>query len=184
MEDILQLLDRHILCLRADFYSQLNAPLTDTEIGNLENQYNVKLPADLKKLYKWKNGQSENCYESFVNNSMFMALEDSLSYAETLTSMIGYDFEIENWWNKSWIPIFNNGGGDLVCIDLDGVFTGLQGQIVEFWHADDDRNVIAPSLSTLISNINSFYELTNPLDFDEYFTISLSEGFPKRFEVA
>jgi cell wall assembly regulator SMI1 len=184
MKDILQLLDKHISSLRANFYSQLQPPLTEAEIENLENQYKVKLPADLKELYKWKNGQSENCTESFMNNSMFMPLEDSLFSADLCTSMIGYDFEIENWWNKSWIPIFHNGNSDHICFDIEGVFTGQPQQIIEFWHADNDRNVIAPNLSTLISNINSFYELTNSLDFDEYFTITLSEGFPKRFEVA
>lgn len=107
------------------------------------------LPGDLKTLYQWKNGQQQDCVGSFVTNSMFQPLEDVLKDNKVLTSMIGYDFEIENWWNAHWLPVFSNGGGSYICYDLKGVFTGESGQLVEFWKADNDRNVIAPDLKNV-----------------------------------
>lgn len=180
----LEILDKHLRTTRPDFYAQLNDPLTDEEIQALEEQYKVTLPDDLKALYKWKNGQKDDCYEALVNNSMFISLEVALEIAEECTSMIGLDFEIENWWNQHWIPMFNNGSNDYLCYDMGGTFTGITGQILEFWHADNDRNVIAPTLESFIAVVNRYYETTNPAEFDEFFTLKENiDGFPKKFIV-
>jgi cell wall assembly regulator SMI1 len=183
MKKQLELLDIHLKRLRPEFYSNLNEPLKMKEIMVLEERFNITLPADLKELYQWKNGQRDGCYESFVNNSMFLQLEEALATAQELTSMIGSDFEINNWWNENWIPIFHNGGGDCICYDMIGTFTDQQGQLIEFWHADNDRNVIFPNLYSLVEAINQFYEMKNPSDFDEFFTIDNAKMFYKSFRV-
>lgn len=156
MKNQLEVLDNYLRKFRPDFYSNLNEPLKDKEIQALEKKFKITIPSDLKELYKWKNGQS--CFDSFVNNSMFMTLEEALASAQECTSMIGYDFDIDNWWNEHWIPIFHNGGGDHICYDIGGVFTGEQGQLIEFWHADNDRNIIAPNLKGFIESINKIYK--------------------------
>lgn len=61
-------------------------------------------------------------------------LKEALDISQKLSAMIGTDFEIENWWNEHWIPVFHNGGGDYICYDTKGIFTGNKGQIIEFWH--------------------------------------------------
>jgi cell wall assembly regulator SMI1 len=183
MSDIFQKLDSHIATLRPEFYASLQPPLNDNAINILEEKYNIKIPSDLRALYKWKNGQGDHCYEAFVNNSTFIPLDQALDTAIENSSMIGFDFEIQNWWNEQWIPIFHNGGGDYICYDLGGLFTGQQGQLIEFWHADNDRNVISPSLETFISKLNDYYNTTPKTDFDEYFEIENIDGYPKKFIV-
>jgi len=183
MNEVIKKLDTHILSLRPKLYEGLNQPLSTIEIENLEKKYNIKLPGDLITLYKWKNGQAINNFDSFVNNSMFVSLEEALDTATELTSMIGLDFEIENWWNAKWIPIFHNGSGDYICYDCGGIFTGQQGQIIEFWHADNDRNVIAPTLEAFISKLNHHYETINADENKEPYHIGKIDGYPKRFIV-
>lgn len=183
MSENTQKLDENLSTLRPEFYASLQQPLADIEINSLEEKHKMQIPSDLRAFYKWKNGQVDNCYESFVNNSMFIPLEQALAIATELTSMIGYDFEIENWWNEKWIPIFHNGGGDYICYDLGGLFTGQRGQLLEFWHADNDRNVIAPNLETFIYKINYFYATRQKQDFDEYFQIENIDGYPQEFIV-
>ncbi|MCC9062795.1 SMI1/KNR4 family protein [Flavobacterium piscisymbiosum] len=183
MNELIEKLDKQLARLRPEYYQELKPSLSDLEIQNLEVQYKIQLPDDLKTLYKWKNGQNQNCYESFVNNSMFLSLEDILSTAAELTSMIGSDFEIENWWNENWMPVFHNGGGDYICFDCEGTFTGNAGQVIEYWHADEDRNVIAPNLIAFISQIVKYYETTNSQDFDEYFEIDNVDNYPLVFSV-
>ena len=109
--------------------------------------------------------------------------EKEINDASQLNPMIGTDFEIENWWNENWIPIFQNGGGDSICYDLDGVFTGQKGQLIEFWHADNDRNIIAATLESFLQKLINFYETKDKNDFDEYFNIENINGFPKKFIV-
>ncbi|MFC0780208.1 SMI1/KNR4 family protein [Flavobacterium sp. HJSW_4] len=183
MESTLQKLDQNLSSLRPEFYESLKEPLKDTEIESLENRYNIVLPEDIKALYKWKNGQENSSFESFVNNSTFIALEESLDIASENTSMIGFDFEIENWWNAKWIPLFHNGGGDYICYDCEGTFTGNSGQIIEFWHADNDRVVIAPNLKAFLSQLNFYFENNKIEDFDEYFEVEKMQGYPKSFIV-
>ncbi|GAA5088752.1 hypothetical protein GCM10023210_12710 [Chryseobacterium ginsengisoli] len=183
MNETIEKLDKFLSTLRPEFYSELNDPLTDEELDNLENYYKVEIPKDLRTLYKWKNGQNMNCFDSFVNNSMFIPLNQALFDASELNPMIGTDFEIENWWNENWIPIFQNGGGDSICYDLYGVFTGQKDQLIEFWHADNDRNIIAETLESFLDKLINFYETKNKNDFDEYFNIENIEGFPKKFIV-
>ena len=181
MEEIIQKLDKYLSTSRPEFYLELNEPLDDSQIDKLEEYYKIKIPKDLRVLYRWKNGQKPGCYEAFVNNSGFIPLRQALYDASELTSMIGSDFEIDNWWNENWIPIFQNGGGDSICYDLKGAFTGQQGQLIEFWHADNDRNVIAPTLETFFSKIIDFYEAKQKEEFDEYFEVEEIENYPKKF---
>lgn len=183
MKELVEGLNKQLETSRLDYYQNLKEPLKEEEIEILEEKYKVQIPNDLKELYKWKNGQNHDCYEAFVNNSTFMPLEDVLESAEEFTSMIGYDFEIENWWNENWLPIFGNGGGSYICYDLGGIFTGNKGQLIEYWNRDNDRNVIAPNLKTFISQLVDYYENNKTEDFDEYFKIENLDGFPKIFIV-
>lgn len=182
MKDTLILLEDYLKKLRPNFYAKLNNGLMEKEINDLENEFTLKLPEDLKTLYLWKNGQNINCFETFVNNSMFISLRDSLEINAELNTMIETDFEEENWWNEGWLPIFQNGGGDYICYDLQGVFTNQKGQIIEFWHADNDRNVIAPNLEAFIAAINNYYLTTSPQDFDSFFTLEDIPNYPLNFE--
>ena len=183
MKKELEILDQYLKTKRTDFYSELNSPLTEKEIKVLEDKFNIKLPSDLKILYSWKNGQNNDWYDSFVNNSTFMPLEEVLISAAEMTSMIGSDFEIENWWHKDWLPILSNGGGNYICYDMGGLFTGQKGQLIEFLHEDNDRNVIAPNLPVFIKKINEYYSSTPKENIDEYFKIESIDGFPKEFIV-
>lgn len=179
MQALLNKLDEHLRTKRADYYATLQPGLSTAAIAALEQTYNVTLPADLRALYQWKNGQREDAYEAFVNNSMFLSLEHALDSASELTGMIGTDFEMENWWHPAWIPIWDNGGGDYICYDTAGVFTGIKGQLIEFWHADNDRDTIAPDLTAFINSINQLYATTDSKDFDEYFEVKAPDGYPK-----
>ncbi|WP_405414122.1 SMI1/KNR4 family protein [Maribacter sp. Asnod1-A12] len=177
-------LDTNLKEKRPEYYSKLQNPLSEQKISELEAKYDKILPPDLKELYLWKNGQSQDCYEAFVNNSMFEPLEHVLSGNQEFTGMIGYDFEIENWWNENWLPIFSNGGGSYICYDLKGIFTGQRGQLVEYWNGDNDRAVIAPNLVDFLNSLNQYYEKKSADDFDEYFDISESiTKWKKRFIV-
>lgn len=183
MTETLESLDLHIKNLRPDFYGDLQNPLSLEALKALEQKYDIHLPQDLKAFYQWKNGQRNSCYEAFVNNSTFIPLEEALDTAQELTSMIGTDFEIENWWNELWIPIFHNGGGSYICYDQGGIFTGQGGQLIEYWNRDNDRNVIAPNLEGFLGLLNDYYSSTPKADFDEYFHINSAAEYPKRFIV-
>lgn len=176
----LDMLDQQLAKLRPEYYKKLQPGLDDDTIQMLQQKYHITLPEDLIALYKWRNGQQGDCYEAFVNNSMFIPLESALDSAAENTSMIGTDFEIENWWHKDWIPLFHNGGGDHLCYDMGGIFTNNPGQLIEFWHEDNDRNIIAPSLATFLDALIAYYKAEQ---LDEYYEVENPEGYPERYQV-
>lgn len=183
MQQQLDLLTQHLRKLRPGLYEKLNPPLTADYIHALEENYNVTIPEPVQLLYRWRNGQAPSFMEAFVNNSMFIPLEEALDIAIDNTSMIGLDFEIDNWWHKDWLPLFHNGGGDYICYDAGGLFTRQPGQLIEFWHADNDRDVIAPDLVSLITALNNFYAAAASVEEEEYFAVTPPEGYPKKFIV-
>ncbi|MCU0436423.1 MAG: SMI1/KNR4 family protein [Raineya sp.] len=182
IETVLQKLENNLALKRTVFYHKLQKGVEISEIEKLEKQWNKVLPDDLKKLYLWRNGQPEQVYEAFVNNSMMIPLQQALEIAQNLTAMIGKDFDRENWWHQSWIPLFHNGGGDYIGYDLEGVFTGQKGQILKHYHNYEVRNVLASSLEVFLEALNTLYEKTPSEELDEYVEISVA-GYPKRFKV-
>jgi cell wall assembly regulator SMI1 len=119
------------------------------------------LPSAFHELYQWHDGQSFDCYEAFQDNRVFMALDDARESHEILTELLDAgEFQRANWWSRHWVPFLYNGAGDYVCVDLAGTFTGQVGQIIEFWHDDAGRNVIAPSLEAWLADYAALLERT------------------------
>lgn len=55
-----------------------------------------------------------------------------------------------DWWNAGWIPITGDGAGNHLCVDLAPGESGTPGQIIEMWHDDEDRAVLAPSFADVL----------------------------------
>lgn len=62
------------------------------------------------------------------------------------------------------MPIFSNGSGDFICYDLAGSFDGQPGQLIEYWHADNDRNIIAGDLTSFLGALVDLYTMYDPSD--------------------
>lgn len=172
MKTELKKLDSLLKEKRADLYVKLNPPLTEAGIADLEKEYKVVLPDDVKELYLWKNGQSREGFKAFVSGFLFEPLEDVLLSAKEFTAMIGDEFFLENQWNENWFPIFRDGGGSRICYDQEGTFTGEKGQLLTYLQGYDDRHVIAPNLSGYLQHLIKYYEQTSSDEFDSYFDIS------------
>jgi cell wall assembly regulator SMI1 len=49
------------------------------------------------------------------------------------------------WWNRRWLPVTWDGGGDHLCIDLDPAPGGRPGQVIYFSHEEGPMVVVAES---------------------------------------
>jgi len=74
-------------------------------------------------------------------------LEASASSKEELDGMIGFDFDDPNWWRRGWVPFTLSCGGDHYCVDLDAEAGAAVGRVIDFWHDDARRPVLAPSFA-------------------------------------
>ena len=82
MQQTLATLDSYIQNLRPELYIDLQSSLSAEEFRDLEQQYDMEIPQNLKALYRWKNGQRTTSYEVFVNNSTFIPLGEALDTAQ------------------------------------------------------------------------------------------------------
>ncbi len=117
-------------------------PALDAQITQLNAQFNIQLPAE---------------YCSFLTKAdIKVVIEDGYDFIAVerieyqLNKMNRWLDEgklnglIDNidgdpsplmknvWWNKKWVPIAEDGGGNLLCIDLDSGEKGTSGQIIGF----------------------------------------------------
>jgi cell wall assembly regulator SMI1 len=159
------------------FYATLQAPLTDAEIQALEKKYDIAIPAELKDLYRWKNGQQMDTKTlGSLGHKIFLPLEEALLNRDelndlTTSAQIEDQFKIKNWWRVSWIPIFENGGGNYLCYDTEGTFTGTPNQIVGYYHRKNYRRAVSPNLTTFLETIMTGYtHIHHP-------------GYPRRFNL-
>ncbi|UOQ75032.1 SMI1/KNR4 family protein [Hymenobacter cellulosilyticus] len=144
------------------------------------------MPEELRLWLGWHNGQQG--FESFVENNCLQSLG---SAAETMRInrqlLEAGEFELANWWQPGWVPILENGGGDHVCVDLQGSFTGRAGQLLEHWHDWEPRNVLFPNLTSWLQAVVQTYEEagengTELTDEDLVATeLKYPAGFPQEF---
>lgn len=140
-----------------DGLNDLNPPATDKEIEELSDALGYALPEDLVCLLQIHNGQKGDAGwlfdgQEFLSSDriidewkIWKDLLDSGDFDET-TSEPQKGIK-EYWWSEKWIPFTYNGSGDHYCIDLDPADSGASGQVITMWHDDEERALLAPSLS-------------------------------------
>ena len=52
---------------------------------------------------------------------------------------------VKDWWHARWVPLTHDGAGNHYCLDLNPGPEGRAGQIIQMWHDDSERPVVAPS---------------------------------------
>jgi cell wall assembly regulator SMI1 len=186
MKAIIGKIDAHLQKNEPVVYKSLNPPLTPEQIHALELKHKVTLPADLKEIYLWKNGQNlEGDYKSFFGNKTLLTLEQALEIREELNSMLlakntEEEFKIPNWWSVNWIPVFENGGGDYLCYDVAGIFTGNKGQVLDYYHSETYRMVNAPSLVLYLEALQRVYDKKHE---DEWDSLKEIGNYPKSYKL-
>ena len=179
---------------RKDVLAELAPPSTDAEIGKLATRTGVALPSAYVAMLKWHNGSKPDTYSGFQFNRQLMSVADALEAMTIMDELVDAgEFEHEHWWNKRWVPFLSNGGGDYVCVDLAGSFGGKQGQILEFWHDDEDRTIAYPDFDSWLRCFVEGLEANMYRDDDGDLHVKNDEkwdalcakicpGYPKRFD--
>jgi cell wall assembly regulator SMI1 len=127
-----------------------------TAIAKAEKALGVTLPDDVRELYRIHDGQSPDTSGLFDDWEflslarvikewrMWKGLSDGGEFKGKKSKSSGETRK--DWWNLAWIPLTSNGAGDHHCLDLAPGPKGTRGQIIQFFHDDDKRSVVAKSL--------------------------------------
>jgi cell wall assembly regulator SMI1 len=148
---LIRRLDRWLAANRTDYYALLQPGASGAELDSFEARFGLKLPADFRHLYRWRNGQDPMSSAPLQGNRSFCTLADIADTKNLLDGMIGSDFEDPRYWRRGWVPFLHNGGGSYLCLDLAAEDGGQLGQLVGFWKQDADRPVEFPSVEAWLS---------------------------------
>lgn len=149
MPALIERADRWLRANRPGFYAGLKPGVSDAELDAYEARFGLKLPAELRLLWKWKNGSPDDpltkdgSSDALLYNHRFISLAESAETKAELDGMIGADFESPEWWKRAWVPFTTSWGGDHYVVKVTGGKSG----VIDFWHDDATRNILAASFN-------------------------------------
>jgi cell wall assembly regulator SMI1 len=135
-------------------------------------------PKDLLDMFTTHNGTKVIVGDSlddihFFPGFYWMSLEDCVSSYKAVSN--------HELWEKSWFPLFSNGGGDFYCLVCD-VQSSNYGQIVGFIYGDS-YDVEFSSLQMMLAVLkecylrNIYYVEGGYLEADDYAAIEVAKEF-------
>jgi cell wall assembly regulator SMI1 len=156
---------------------------SNAQIGELEEFLSIKLPDDVKVLYRLCNGQSAYDY-GLIDGRELLSLErikdewsvwkdllDSGTFQDDDGQDQGSDPDpgIRNvWWSPQWIPLTYDGSGNHDCLDLSPAEGGTEGQIITMWHDDSERKIVAPGVKVWLQQYAQGLESGQYIFSEEY----------------
>lgn len=192
MRDAIERLDRWLAENRPEYYKQLNPGATDEEVADLEKSLGSTLPEEFKAFLKWRNGQGRRNFKSFYYNYQLMDAKEIAGTVQGLNDLLAAgDFDQVNWWSPQWVPFLRNGGGDNYCIDMGGSFGGTKGQVLEFNHDYESREIhnasFADWLETTVQALEKGFLVDDeygwqPTEEFDGLAVDLNPGYPIRME--
>lgn len=160
---------------QSDIDLSFNDGATDDDFAKLEQVLGFELPKEFKDIYCIYNGLD---FGSVLHDD-WLSIEQIITnyqilkqlYDEQVFSDDGIDFGCEldssaikpnYWFNPKWIPFTQSSTADYKMIDLDPSETGTKGQIIQMWHDDPSRELLAVSLTDF------FEQFATDLENDKY----------------
>lgn len=164
--------------------NDLTPGCSSEELNELERRLDCSLPEDFKAFYKRHNGQAGEatgifCGLPFLSiNSLFdqwfawrKLAEDSAKEAEDFdeenyaTEITGESYPVNaikaTYINLKWIPFSDDGSGNHLGIDLDPDSAGVVGQVINFGTDENNKFVLAPSLTDFMAWVVTQYQMGN-----------------------
>jgi cell wall assembly regulator SMI1 len=121
-------------------HSQLRPGTSAERLQQLEAAVDRSCPPDLRAWFQRHDGGRElGAYdflrigglESLWHEWNEMVGDGSVGDGRAPNDQTGHVFQ-PVWWHKAWLPVAQDGSGNLICIDLDPGPRGIRGQVL-FW---------------------------------------------------
>lgn len=140
-------------------FAALRAGATEEQISALEARIGARLPNDARQSFAIHDGSGDF---GLVNTNDLLSLEGAAGEWSLWKSVLdngdfnGFQAEPgpgvrDGWFRTAWLPLTYDGAGNHACLDLDPAPGGKVGQVIEFWHDANDREVVATSFGAWLS---------------------------------
>jgi cell wall assembly regulator SMI1 len=132
----------------------LSPVAAEEEIAATERFLGVSFPEDVRASFRLHDGQAGGPWPVWGCEllSLGRIREEWTAWKELLDRGMFENSRscsdgrvVEDWWHAGWVPLTHDGSGNHYCLDLNPGPTGRAGQIIQMWHDDPGRPVVAPS---------------------------------------
>lgn len=138
--------------------NSLAAGASPETIAAAEKRFGFALPEDVRDSYAVHDGSNQA--DILLHSAYgligvpYLSLEEAIRDREMWVGWLdGGSFKGRQscpqgpiragWWNRRWVPVTWDGGGDHLCVDLDPAPGGTAGQVIYFSHEEGPLSVVA-----------------------------------------
>lgn len=157
LPEVLTRLDAWMAADAPEHHAGLRPGLDDEALDATQARLGLPLPAALRTLYRWHDGGE-------ALGLWFLPLHEleaeRASWADIAADpMTALDEDIVShppgairplYATPDWLPILNDGGGNVITLDLHPGPAGTRGQVITAGPDEDDRYVLAPDLEAFL----------------------------------
>jgi cell wall assembly regulator SMI1 len=145
-------LDKYLGEADVEMLKAMRAGISEADVQKLLGEVvgDSPVPLELFVWFGWHNGQDGTSQELSPDRTFtLMELRASVAAWRSLRDLKSSG-DLQEPWSLSWIPLMTNGAGDYVVFESS---PDAYGTILEYWHADEDRPVLAKNLATFAKDI-------------------------------
>jgi cell wall assembly regulator SMI1 len=162
VEQLLKELEIEMRAKYPDVLKSMLPGLRDFEIDRLEQLADYKLPADIRKLYKWHNGQRDSGVFGPIPGLRFIPLQEAIKEKNNLwrknhdrnrAQRVYLNSLIKH--RKTWIPIFEDIFGDGYFYDMA---KGESKGGVFYCFAESSSYIFFPTIKNLLAGAVKCYK--------------------------
>lgn len=119
---------------RLEVYRLLNQGAVETDFAKLSKEVfdGKPIPPEIETWFRWHNGQGGYSSLSPENNRTLLSVEQLIESWKFCC-----DPEAMGPWNKTWIPLLENGAGDYLVFESSK--DERYGSLIGYWHDDRER---------------------------------------------
>jgi cell wall assembly regulator SMI1 len=157
MDEVWQRIEAWLATNAPPIAAGFNPPASAHQLADTERLLGVPFPMDVRATYLRHNGQASDS-PWMMNGWEWLSLDriraewqiwkdllDGGDFADSQSDADGLGVR-QDWWHPAWIPLTYSGSGDHYCLDLAPGLQGTLGQIIEMWHDEGSRPVVASSI--------------------------------------
>jgi cell wall assembly regulator SMI1 len=181
MESLVMRLRAALEALQPGLSAHLRPGVSEAGLAGLEGGLGLRLPDDVRAFYRQVDGQSPDGPGLWEGTELLSAeriLDEWTVWKDLLERGDFVDVKCDpdpgvkdDWWNAKWVPLTYNGSGDHHCLDLDPGVGGRNGQVIEMWHDEPTRPLVAPAFRKWLTNYCDGLERGEYVFSDEYFAV-------------